>query len=55
MNSAHSITFIDRIRHMFNPLHVYCRLTCFGISSKCALNICKVYEESIYKPTLGRQ
>ena len=47
-------TFLDRIRHLMNPLHIYCRLTCFGISCRVARNICKVYEAGFYKPTLGR-
>jgi len=54
MNSMTNITLLDRIRHLLNPLHVYCRLTCFGISSKCARGICRIYEENIYKVTLGR-
>lgn len=54
MDITHNITFLDKIRHMLNPLHVYCRLTCLGISSKAARDICKVYETGFYKPTLGR-
>lgn len=54
MEITHSITILDRIRHVLNPLHIYCRLTCLGISCKVARDICKIYEAGIYKPTLGR-
>ena len=54
MNTISNITLLDKIRHLLNPLHVYCRLTCFGISSRYARGICRIYEENIYKPTLGR-
>lgn len=55
MEIAHSLTIMDRIRHVLNPLHIYCRLTHFGISCKVARDICKIYEAGIYKPTLGRE
>jgi len=55
MNRIKNITLLDKIRHLLNPLHIYCRLTYFGISGKCAMGICRIYEENIYKPTLGRQ
>jgi len=54
MDITHSTTILDRIRHKLNPLHIYCRLTCLGISSKVARDICKIYEAGFYKPTLGR-
>ena len=54
MDITHNITILDRIRHRLNPMHVYCRLTHFGISSNIAREICKIYETVIYKPTLGR-
>jgi hypothetical protein len=54
MDFNKNITFLDRIRHHLNPLHIYCRLTCLGISSKMALGICKVYETSVYRTTLGK-
>ena len=54
MDNTHNITFLDRMRHLLNPLHIYCRLTCVGLSSKRALGICKIYEDSFYKFTLGR-
>lgn len=55
MEITRSITFFDRIRHVLNPLHIYCRLTSLGFSGKFARDICKVYEAGIYKPTLGRE
>lgn len=54
MNIKRKISFLDRIRHHLNPLHIYCRLTCLGMSSKVAVDICRVYEAGIYRPTLGR-
>jgi hypothetical protein len=42
------------MRHRLNPLHIYCRLTCLGIPSRMAMDICKVYETGIYKATLGK-
>ena len=54
MDIAPNITFVDKIRHLLNPLHIYCRLTCFGILATFARDICKIYEDSFYKPTLGR-
>lgn len=54
MISNKKITFLDRIRHHLNPLHIYCRLICLGLSSKTALGICRVYEGRIYKTTIGK-
>ena len=54
MNITSHITFMDKIRHLFNPLHLYCKLTDYGVSQKVALDICKTYEACVYKPTLGR-
>jgi hypothetical protein len=54
MNIAQHISVLDRLRHLLNPLHVYCRLTHLGISGKVARDICKIYESGIYRPTLGR-
>ena len=47
------ISFPDRIRHRLNPLHIYCRLTCLGLTSKTAMCICRAYETGIYKSFLG--
>jgi len=54
MNITSKITFMDKIRHLFNPLHLYCKLADCGMSKKVALNICKTYEACVYKPTIGR-
>jgi len=55
MYSTNNVTFLDRIRHQLNPLHIYCRLTCYGISSKVSRDICKIYETGFYKLTLGKK
>jgi hypothetical protein len=35
-------------------MHICCRLSCLGISSKITMEICKIYEAGLYKPTLGK-
>lgn len=55
MEIPRTVTFLDRIRHVLNPLHIYCRLTCLGFSCRMARDICRLYESGIYKPTLGRE
>ncbi len=54
MDITYNVTFLDKIRHQLNPMHIYCRLTCLGISFKISREICKIYEAGFYKPTLGR-
>lgn len=54
ISSNTNTTFMDKIRHLFNPLHLYCKLTDCGVSRKVALDICKTYEACVYKQTLGR-
>jgi hypothetical protein len=54
MDRTYTITFLDRVRHRLNPLHIYCRLTCLGVSTRVARGICKIYEVSLYKIFLGR-
>ncbi len=54
MDITGSLTFLDRIRHVLNPLHIYCRLTYIGVSNKIALDICKTYEAFIYKQIIGK-
>ena len=49
-----NVTFMDKIRHLLNPLHIYCRLTCLGVSKEVAMDICKTYETCFYKQTIGR-
>jgi len=48
------ISFTDKIRHLLNPLHIYCRLTYIGVSRKVALGICKNYEAFVYSRTIGK-
>ena len=36
-------------QHIFNPLHVFCRLRQAGIHSGAAMNVCRVYERSVYR------
>ncbi|MCK5610437.1 hypothetical protein KAR91_51670 [Candidatus Pacearchaeota archaeon] len=38
-----SISMADRLRHIFNPLHVYCRLIDIGINRKTAKRAMSVY------------
>jgi hypothetical protein len=54
MDNTHNLTFLNRIRHRLNPMHIYCRLTRLGISYKIAMEICKIYEAGFYKPNLGK-
>ncbi len=54
MNITNNLTFLDMIRHQLNPVHIYCRLTKLGISSRKAKGICTFYEVFFYKPTLGK-
>jgi len=37
-------SLIDKIRHITNPLHVYCRMRSIGIPAKIALWISRIYE-----------
>jgi hypothetical protein len=53
MHNRLNSNFLDRIRHLLNPLHVYCRLTSLGMPSRVARGICRTYEVCLYKPTLG--
>jgi len=49
-----NVKFMDKIRHLLNPLHIYCRLKYVGISQKVALGICKNYETFVYRRTIGK-
>ncbi len=44
--------FRDKVEHIFNPLHVYCRLKECGISGKKALKCARIYEVCLFKPAL---
>ena len=54
MDIISDVTFMDKIRHLFNPLHIYCRLTYWGMPKKVARGISKTYETCLYKQTIGR-
>ena len=36
--------FKSYIQHCFNPLHIYCRLRDYGVSSRVAIRITSAYE-----------
>ena len=39
----------DRLRHILNPLHVYCSLS-YVMRRKAALGAARTYEQKIYTP-----
>jgi len=41
--------FRDFCQHMFNPLHVFCRLRKAGFSLGAAKNVCRIYERGVYR------
>ncbi len=47
------VTFKGRLQHHFNPLHVYCRLRDWGISSRLASRFSSFYER-FYRVCAGR-
>jgi len=36
-------------QHVFNPLHVYCRLRQIGMETASAQRVCFVYERYVYR------
>lgn len=38
------------VRHVFNPLHVFCRLRDVGVCGPMAMRVCRVYERWLYNP-----
>jgi len=36
-------------QHVFNPLHVYCRLRNIGVETSRAQRVCFVYERFVYR------
>lgn len=46
---AHMMRFKDYCQHLFNPLHLFCRLRQVGMKSVAARNLCKVYEKAFYR------
>ncbi|MBI4667231.1 MAG: hypothetical protein HY751_12585 [Nitrospinae bacterium] len=41
------LTLKDRMRHVFNPLHVYCSLS-WVLRKRTAILTARLYEKSIY-------
>jgi len=39
----------DFCQHIFNPLHIFCRLRKIGISPIMARSVCRVYERGVYR------
>ena len=42
-------TFRDFFQHVFNPLHMFCRLRRVGVTPAAARNLCRIYERGIYR------
>ncbi len=42
-------SFRQYCQHLFNPLHVFCRLRQAGVRPGAAMNMCRVYERSVYR------
>ncbi|WP_419785035.1 hypothetical protein [Pseudodesulfovibrio sp.] len=40
-------------QHVFNPLHVFCRLRQVGVSGRIAIGMCRIYERGFYRHLLG--
>ena len=40
--------FRDKLQHILNPLHLYCRLCDMGLSCHLARSICTAYERLFY-------
>lgn len=38
-----------RLQHLFNPLHIYCRLKQAGIAESTARRLCTAYERGLYR------
>jgi hypothetical protein len=41
--------FILNMHHVFNPLHIYCRLIGAGMNRYTAQRVCRYYETFIFK------
>lgn len=41
--------FRDFCQHIFNPLHMFCRLRRVGFSPLFSRNVCRVYERGLYR------
>ncbi|WP_243547248.1 hypothetical protein [Pseudodesulfovibrio tunisiensis] len=41
--------FRNFCQHVFNPLHVFCRLRQVGFSGRFARRFCRMYERNVYR------
>ena len=41
--------FRDFCQHVFNPLHIFCRLRKMGFPIVAARNVSRVYERGLYR------
>jgi hypothetical protein len=46
---ANMKAFRKHCQHIFNPLHVYCRLRQLGFTLGLARNVCRAYERGLYR------
>jgi len=46
-------TLRRRLQHMFNPLHLYCRLKEAGLAEPLARRLSRVYERAVYRHLLA--
>ncbi|MBU1228548.1 MAG: hypothetical protein KKA55_07475 [Proteobacteria bacterium] len=41
------------LQHLFNPLHIYCRLQQAGLAEGLARRLCEAYERVFYRHILS--
>lgn len=41
------------LQHLFNPLHIYCRLQQAGLAEALARRLCEAYERVFYRHILS--
>lgn len=41
--------FRSSFQHHFNPLHIYCRLRCLGVTDRAARVVTGCYERAFYR------
>ena len=49
----HTPDTISTLRHLLNPLHVYCRLKDAGLAEGAARRLCLAYERVLYRRLLA--